>query len=412
MPSAVGSFTLNSTGEQTAVSGLSFAPNMLIVFGMFATALDSFSGHASMSVVFVDPQGNMNTSGYYSRGGATTSISYRGRDNDEWRLLGENTWLTVIDGVTFTADGFKVNVSTAGSTRSFGYVALRVRNAEVFDLTSKGSTGAQAISLTGQWTPDLVFAAQSSEGGDSTLSAGGQLGFGWAYSTGADGELVCTIASQHNVTTSDTFRWHRTNAFLQRIDGGAGTETWRGSFVSFAAGTVNINWDLHGSGAKRWTGIAVETGGAVIGDVTYGHRTSTGTQSLTCTGVDPDVVLLGSVRGQTQDALVAGASLALGAGDGTNDVCAFTQDRDNVATTDADNRLDSNHAMTSINPTRSIQAEASVDSLGSETFDLQWDTATSGHDGWWLAIEANGPATPLTDGRGLAATTDGRGLTA
>lgn len=180
--------------------------------------------------------------------------------------------------------------------------------------------------------------------------------------------------------------------------------------ANWPANSIRFIVDLQHSGGENQHCTAIAFGGTDIVASTTGTITepgATGDQVVTTTGVNPSVVFLASCGTTTADSGVQGVGAwMLGAGDGTRSWVHAMGSDDAALTMDTVAYMKSSQIV-ALMPTAdaiTIDAEATLASLGTGEFTLNWSSQTaSGRQVFYLAIEV---ATSLVRVDNLLTATD------
>jgi len=383
----VGTFTAPAGTGNQAITGVGFKPKAVVVCSCNQTASgfndgwNAFFGITDGTQSFVlygVSQDNVATS-------SSRNLYQNARFIDIYNTAGTN--ISRATFVSMDADGFTVNWSVAGSSGVIiSYLAIGGADisayADVIDFPSGG--GAVRVPfdapflLTFSTASNAVFAIST---GMKTLAPG------WfAQQTGAfqQGDLTAVIKTA--VNPSDTFRYQRTDhasatlsnagaldfeiAYVDKATGFNQTTSAQRSVVFLALGAVNCK---AGSGTQPST---------------------TGTQAITGLGFTPKAVIMGSVGNTASTVVAAEARLSYGFATATNQIFSMWMgDLDNVTPTTNASRTSTTSLVAMANPaasgtTSTLLAEATLSSLDSDGFTLNWTTVadTTAREYIWAAI--------------------------
>lgn len=183
----VGTFTLGASTGSQSFTPLSFAPDVMIFFGVSGVAAGTIAAHARFSYGWSTVTANR-AFAVNSRDGQTdTQTDGIISDDYAWVALAATTG-AVSDGFTvtsFNADGWTLNKSVGANTPLIGYIALKGCSAAIIDSAFRSDTSN--ITVTGaSFTPKAVLSmfrttATASEEDTSTTHMDG--GFGWGTSS-------------------------------------------------------------------------------------------------------------------------------------------------------------------------------------------------------------------------------------
>ena len=370
-----GTFELSTSTGNQAVTGVGFQPDLVIFFGAI---LDISSDEVGDGSIFHFGAA-MSSSARWCAGATcrfnqTTTETQKHFDSDECIVIYSSAKSTGVvveaDFVSMDSDGFTINLSTAfGAARDCHYLALAGVNFDVgtFDLT----TGASDQAVTGVgFLPDALLLGCASTNVTEGQEDVAQISIGFASSTTARVSMAGWSADGE--PTSNTTRSMDTGAILQQIT----------SDVSFEIDLASFDSDGFTLGKTTKPGATTRIGyialNGISADVdTFTSATSTGSQSITGVGFQPEVLLLlGSAEtsidaiGDTLSFLVGGATGASSEGS------ARIADQDTQGTTNNLREME-NDAISILRSLadKSVSSKADFTSFDSDGFTLNWSVS-------------------------------------
>lgn len=378
--SKVGSFTLNTTTGNQAITGIGFQPKAIIFFGNRRTSDGSDAradwgfGMATSSTargcIMQTAEDNVSAATALQADRMVSDVAcYELIDKDQ-------NYLVSVDFVSNDSDGFTVNIvnATAAAAYVVNYIALGgsdLTNAKVQHFTSPTATGNQTISGVG-FQPDSVFLL-----GNPTATALP------AYSTGAHGIMGFASSStargsigwedQDAINPTITSRTQRTDKVFHWTL--SGSTFLSADLSSFNSDGMVLNWTTVQATGRRMIGLFLKGGQFKVGSAS--QKTSTGTNATTGVGFTPTGLVLASFNNIATTSVVDNIRNSFGAASGTTARgAAWMGSSDNVATRVADSNLDRTKVikmMTEGTPT--TEAAADLSSFDSDGFTLDWTTA-------------------------------------
>jgi len=393
----VGSFTKITATTTQSVTGVGFKPKALILWTAGSTSDATWHNGYNMSIGFSADYFDTLTSGSISVASehnvATSNSSSRITAKaltivDPGEVLVAECDLDSMDSDGFTLD-WTYNTATSSIVQYMALGGDGMIAAEVINWTASGSTGeTQTISST--FPPDcLLHLATAQEGTGSSASA--NLMFSGSENSASDG-LVTGFRANDGQFTSNTWKLFEDYAIAPIYSNGG----------LYCAGDFdgtnydNFGFDIYysyNSYDPIIFSLALWGGEYSVGY--FSKSTSTGNDSITGVGFQPEGVLFANVGGSaftftTDDHSYYG----FGATDGTNEKATWIYDEDNVSTTNAGAISKSDKSIViAPNNSRTIASEADIVSLDSDGFTINW----SSNDGdadlvFYFAFKANDTA--------------------
>lgn len=389
-----------ATGS-AATTDPGFQPAGILLWNPLATATGATAG-ANFNIGFGTASTARNHMGYSSTDAAATSAA--GRSLSTVHVLraatsGTSTANLSADLTSLDATGFTLNWGTLTTTSPlFNYLALGgsdITNMKAGSFASGTTTGN--VSATGVgFQPDIVFLCISLATANGMAVNNNNYSIGVMTSSAQWAMGVKTQNAQATMNTSRSFRNDRCLVVVSSI-----TDTLAGefSYVSMDADGFTINQSVAAGTNSVITYLAIKGGQWKVGTDT--QKTSTGTKGTTGVGFTPSAVILGSVCDTSTAATAANSRLSFGVSDGTRNVATWTGDSDAVPDS-ISNTIQSNTkcivlATEGTSATPTTNAEASMSSLDSDGFTLNWTTAdATARVFGYVAVGANAVAPAAT----------------
>jgi hypothetical protein len=346
LPNATGNFTITDTsGGQ--VSGLTPKAAMIVLSG--ATALDTLTAHARVSIGFTDGT-NTRAVASFAEDNAASGVADTGRRFGNSRILNITGTASEALGVgatftSFAANAITINVDTASTLMGFVRFFYGANlSANVTSFVGNATVNLTATTTAPGFTPDLVFAVCPRTAADFGADAGAATGI---ISIGAAARLpsitqACLVNVAEDVAvgvTSVGSKPHdnRILAFLTSV-GGVITETATLELTSFDANGFTVTTR---DGSVALTGMYLSL--SLNGEKCHAGcpvllSSTAGIKSYTTPGFQPRAVAIFGQKAPTVNtgSTVFGAFSIGGATMVTPDVTAGWNDNDNVGTSQAE----------------------------------------------------------------------------
>ncbi len=385
----VGTFVANTSTGNQAVTGVGFAPEVVVFFTNGMTAA-GYSADAHVAL------------GWAQSSTARNAIAIRDDDNAATINAGKTSsaalCITMLatgspgtdataDLVSLDGDGFTVNWTDAPAAASIiNYVALagpELTGVKAGTFSPATATGNQAVTGVG-FQPDLLMMF-------STIDTGGgpdaKFTFGAASSPTARGAL--TVGSDDGVADSVTWRYQRTDRCLclPHITAADSIEA-EADLVSFNTDGFTLNWlTALATGGRTVHYLALKGGRFRVGAET--QKTSTGTKATTGLGFGPTAMLFLGVNAEASATLdTAGDKLMLGASDGTHNAAVWAESVDGQATSNTNRGLSTTRAILHATSDSTTDAEATI-TFDGDGFTADWTAADAvPREFLWIALGA------------------------
>jgi len=376
----VGTFTkITTTGSQT-VSGLGFQPKAIIFYWSRNTANATAAAPRSQGVGFTDCT-NQRAVAIAEDDNASTSNAGRYRTESNVIVILSNGTPTVGSRATFTscnADGFTINWAVSeASAHIINYIAIGgsdVTNVKAGTFTLAASTGIQNITGVG-FKPDFAMFLQGFTEAVDTASAGLEMGMGFAdYSNNQGSILNCVQDNQNNNSTK--YSQQRTDNVIL-LSSTACAQDALAAFNGFTADGFQLNVSDAPAAATSIFYLAIKGGSYKVGN--FLQPTTTGTQTISGLGFQPNSVVLFSHNQVAGTALAAPSTFSIGAANATTSRAGVWGQSRNVDPSNAAVYTDNSKIMimrtlSGTGGTGTINAQADFNGFTSDGFQLNWTT--------------------------------------
>ena len=398
-----GTFALNTSTGNQAITGVGFEPKIVVFFGsenqadgiiadnnICIGAAISSTERVAMTANDEDGVG----SGDCTRAIETTlCIMLMSPGSSSTRRV-------EADFVSQDADGFTIDITndSGGDPYRFGYLALAgtdLTNVGIGTFFNTGGAGEEAYTGVG-FQPDaaLFFGNGSPEG----LGSNGTLGFGWAVSTSQRG-WIGTV-SENGAGTSDTGRMQRTDSCIGFLADGPIELDAQADFVSWDADGFTLTWDASPSTTDVFVYIAFKGGQYYAGSLTT--QTSTGEFSETGVGFTGDAAIFVSACNPSSGSILDNIEMSVGVA--TSSTARFITgvvSEDGQGTTDTDQFQDDALIYQNYDFAQSVEGAIDFVSWGADGFTLDQTDAdpTAGNEMIYFIFGADevvgGPTIPV-----------------
>lgn len=382
----VGEFTCDTTGGggTQAITGVGFAPTVLICFSTGLTSGNATGAHFNRVIGFAvsgDTERSQNAFIYHNGSKSTGTNSARAQSASFFRLAQNSSEAAgeEFDISSFDSDGFTLTKTTVGSARVVKYIALKGVDAGILNVSSRTTTGTQAYTGLG-FEPSAVFAvsgAVPTATGDDTRAA--LMVYSYGFATGAT-DRWCVGSGSDNANPNDASRIFDTTALIHTVYQDA--SHLRVDLESFDSDGLTLDYEAVQGTARDITLLCLKGASFAVGSDT--NPSTDQTQSVTTTGVSPAIVMIGSADSTTDASIVDGETrLSFGAGtSSTQRHCMWSGVQQasginyNCSRAHSNVQVMENYGVAGTTPTNSRDAD--IDSLDSEGFTLDWDIHASG----------------------------------
>lgn len=402
LSTATGVMNAPGTASPTtaSVTGLSFQPEVVIFFWNMLTANGS-AGHSEQGIGWAIASGTNNQMaiGVSSEDVVTTSNVDRYGKNTTciYHRLYDGTEALSATFTQFTSDGFDTSFSTTTSGVDIHYWCAGgdITNTYSTTVNKSGNLSvpvAQALTGFG-FEPDFVLIAMDSvtadDGGSavaSKLSVGMASNYGGTLSQG-----VVTQFRNEAAGTSATASTQDTTNVIRMHTGGAESTTT--TITSFDSDGITLSHTVNDAQSLRMRILAIKGGKWQV--LPFLQKTSTGSKAYAGAGFTPKGGLFFGFNNAASGAITATASITIGATDGTNVGCIWTGDNNGSALMVADQNSDTTKLLKSMTAVVLVapttEAAATLTSLDSDGFTLNWGTADGTARQWLGVLAGNAP---------------------
>lgn len=285
---------------------------------------------------------------------------------------------------TATADSLLQKTYSKTFTADAALATARLRS-KVGQFQITAGTGTLAITDVG-FTPKALIlwtTYQTATG----ITDGAKFAIGW---TDGSHHRTESVQSTDNAATSDTERMVG-NVLLRVVTDGAGTEGLRLTFTSFDSGGFTVNKSTNASGTNVYINYFALGGTDITANAgQFSMNTSTGNQSVTTPGFQPDILFLAGDGGtSTGTGNSNGGTMFLGMAKSSSKRGVININSENGRATMATERmLNSNQCIIITTSTGTIDALADFVSMDSTGFTVNIsDAPTNASNVHYLAIK-------------------------
>lgn len=323
--------------------------------------------------------------GFVSNDNAATSTAnaWRTRSACFVQRNAANTVLISADFVSWDADGFTLNWTTAADQRSIIATVISGTDvsAAIGDSQCPAATGNQSV--TGlAFQPNALLIADaflSSSAAAKATSSFPRFQIGFCDSAG--NSFAWCGSTNDGLATSDTMSCQSTSACSVGTATSSGALDRRATWVSYNSDGFTLNWttlDAAVGVSSRYYYLALSVPMVKVGNTP--QRTSTGTTQISGLGFQPRGMLFGGDQststngGSVNNRIFFGAASGTAAGD---QAVVSSGDADGLADTDTSNTHTAGKAVRMIDEAHSSPttlSQASVSATDSDSFTLNWDT--------------------------------------
>lgn len=387
-----GSWTSRTTTGTDVITGVGFQPKIILFFSTADFAADdTFAADYNFrfGVATDTTAANQAAMASYSQdatGGVSNSDRLWYSSGPLLREVGSSA--TVQGAVSaIGSDGFTVNWTLAdGSTHRIYYICIGgtdITNVKSGTLTTPTATGSVAYTQPG-FKPDFLLLWGNESTTASPAIPGATIGLG--YATSSTSQVSQSTASSSSVSTRDTARYQRSDnviCFVELDSDSVNAGAFGGGLTSMDTNGFTCNWTTSATAgrSKSFGYLAVKGGNWKVGSGT--SKTSTGTQAYTGVGFQPSGVIFSSVCNSSSTAINANNRISFGGGSSSSDNrCVFAGDADGgtnsvTATIQKSAKCISVITEAATHTSSTVNAEASISTLDSNGFTLNWSTASA-----------------------------------
>ncbi len=399
-------WTMATGTGNSSVTGVGFKPDVVLhSYGddTVTAAPPTSVADAGFGLGIMDANGNQGVSFVYTKNGAGTSDTQRGQQTNA-AIFAFNNSLAVTKKASFVsmdADGFTLNYSTTNGNKSRAFsLALKGLRAKVGSFNKSTATAPASQSITGVgFQPRVVLlssfqdVAQASPVVETRYGIGASDGTTHGASAFIDANGLATTLVKSIDKTSKVFI--KVNNNTPAIDAEA-------DLSSLDSDGFTLNWTTNDAVVTQILYLALaplSTTYEPTAFATGSFAKSTGTAPASQTvahglGVTPKALILWT-SGVTNTSFTSAYRLAYGMTDGTTSESLAASSQDAMASSNSITRL-ANKALTIIQWSSTVEAEADLSSWDSTNFILNWTTNnTSAYVIHFIAIGGTGISAKL-----------------
>lgn len=384
----VGTFALNTSTGNQAITGLGFQPEVLIFYSVIVTGDGLSTGGAAYKLYF---GGAVSSSSRFAVGNVcndnVSSGSHHSRqDNTKCMtsLVNAGTVFTAADFVSMNADGFTINVTTANaSSRKWHYIALGgtdLTNVAIKEFQNQVGLGADAVTGVGFQGDCFLFFSTNDNGTPPSQETAPELMIGMATANGDQAVIGSNVGAVLRATS--VFRTDRCLAFLNGSDAMVDDAI----FSSADSDGFTLNWqDATNPDAVYW---AICLKGGYYKLATFESKATTGDQELSGFGLTPTGAILMSNNAAASGIQTGHSRISFGAASGASAQAAIWSGKtDNTNPTACDNSEQSDHLITmATEGTPTVDAEGALSSFNSNGMTINWPTYAASRQVVYLAF--------------------------
>lgn len=362
------------TGNQT-ISGLGFTPKGLIIWTSYQTAAGFTDTQGSLFQIGLADGTRQNSS--YGRSDDNTSPN----DCDQTRsttqicLIRSGAGATIRAGTlsSFASGEFVINWSTVDAVAAiFHYVVVGGAEISVAvdALEADSSNGFVTTAVT--FLPKAVFFVHAIAAGD--FCSFPNIGWMARHEDNTIGQGANYNVVEDAQATSDVWRYQRTNRCAN-----IGSTSTGAVFNDFSYNQLGLGFDTFTSNTTVFLHF-LAIGGIRAFATSLLQPAATGNQAITGSGFTPKGLFVASVGQTAQTTVQTEARESLGAGDGTAQGWEFCGALDAVNPSVAVGGHNASNIVVMATPnatgaSTTTEAQASLSSLDSNGFTLNWGTA-------------------------------------
>lgn len=397
-----GTFVTTSGLGNLSITGLGFTPKVIIFFYGHTTATGDYSdGHFHIGAATSSSAQGM--AGTNSSNSAITSDLIRMSTNAKviWtHNPGSTIDFSDIAFVSMDADGFTIDVNEITADGRYNYIALGgddLENAQVGMFSKSTTTGTQDITTVG-FQPDAVLLfGNLSTADESSLNNNTSLGIG--VMNGSGEQWAMGTSGQNGQTVMNNRRFLITDSCYSLAAVASDSLSEKAAYSAMLSNGFRLNWLTSSASAFRVFYVALQGTNLNVDIGTITQKTSTGTESTTGVGFQPDALMLGSVNNTSSTSVVPTSRMSYGWGTSATDMRSIWYgDTDNIGTAEANSAQIEDKIITMKTEAAggvTTQAAAELDSLDSDGFTLDWTTAdATARTIGYLALGGAGGAPP------------------
>lgn len=241
---AVGTITAKTTTGNEAYTGVGFQPTALLVFaGKWSTDQLDAGTNGAFTFGFATSSTARGAVSERSRNASNPQVAKHRQSTSKIAIsLTDAGVFTEADLVSFDADGFTLNYTTAGGTADVVYyLALRGPSVKVGAFNQATSTGSQATTGVGFQPKALLLAsANNTSANNDATNNNGQVSLGWGTSSTARGSIWAGDVTGVSLTQADKDLDRA--KILKLFSPGTPTLNAAADLVTFDSDGFTLNW--------------------------------------------------------------------------------------------------------------------------------------------------------------------------
>ena len=384
-------FTKSTTVGSNIAQSITFTarPQALIVWSDGSSVDNTFNNHACFYYGFSDGTNHACISGS-SQDGQTTTDTFSNHKNNRVIVFGneDNPATTPLAEATVSFSGNQANFTWTTNDNRALYIHCKaiwgIGKAEVKSFTAGTGTGVKTFSLNDStMTPTFIHTiATSSATGTGWLDLNNGLSLSIGAAKSSTKQFCIMNVSEDGKSPSDCFTGYDTGSCIYNADDDDGSVDWKASLSSFGLGNFSLNVISDpGETLRPFSVLALDAAGIDIG--VSDQPTVIGNQTVsTASNVGQTRGVMLFSNGQSTNTTQSKLRLSVGGGSGSGSTAhglAVLGENDGVATSETARLSKTGSIVRAITPNSTVtstttQAEASLNSLGTNQFILNWSS--------------------------------------
>jgi hypothetical protein len=366
---------ITTTGSQSVTVG--FQPKA-VVFFWTRQSVEGLASGIQTGYGFASSPSNERGIAIASRDGQGTSQTARSQSQTySIIILSDTSTINVVaraEVTSFTSTGFTLNWQLNENRQDIiHYIALGGSDltnaiAGSFTATTSPIPGSQSIGGVG-FKPDFLMFLSIDEVSYDTSPAIGKSSIGFASSPTEEASIAVTL--ENGQGTSDSWVRQRTDSSLNELSN-TGADDMLADITSFDTDGFTIykssadQTDIHY--------LALKGGKYKVGSFSKSPSTAVPVnQNVTGIGFKPSGLILASKNLPSNTNMESEGRISFGASDGIKEGATWFHDKDNLGTSDANQRT-SNSKIAIHGNQATLNAEADLTSFNADGFALNWTT--------------------------------------
>lgn len=380
-----GQFTKNTVNGTQAITGIGFQPKIVFFTISSRTANDSYGGATS--------------NGGFGVGTTTSQVAIVGQFAAGSQLVTTSAAKATVSTTeaivitSFDADGFTITISNVlAQAVLINYIALGgsdLTNAAILTSSLPTTTGNQSLTGAGFQPDSAIFIGKMAASSSTTV---GSVAVGFIKST--TNRLTAAVYGSAGTIAKYI---NTAKAAVGLLNTGSVVKYYEGDISSFDSDGLTINWStVAGSQTGTYAVVCLKGIQAKAGYVT--QPAVTGNQATSGVGFQPKAIIFAHSGATTDDTIQTSGALGVGFTDGTNNNAMMSgSDGGSSVVITTGGCIRRSYGST----TPTVTADASISSLDSDGFTLNWTTTDATARLYpYFAFGASSPPPPATSNPG------------